>query len=137
MAKRNTKTIEQIDAALARWQTRLKRAVSTIERLTKQRKRAVKASAAPKPEARQEPLALTVMRSLTEPAPTPPPADTGIPAFLKRSSDNAVADQIKAEQAETKKRKAAGRIAKMKAKQSGETRRMPLTGRAALAAIRG
>jgi hypothetical protein len=47
-----------------------------------------------------------------------------------------VAEQIAAEQAETKKKKAQGRIAKMKAKKSGETRKMPLTGKAALEAIR-
>ena len=62
--------------------------------------------------------------------------DNGIPDFLRRPKLDPVAEQIKAEQAETKKKKAAGRIAKMKAKKSGETKKMPLTGRAALDAIR-
>jgi hypothetical protein len=70
------------------------------------------------------------------------PADDDIPAFLRRgqaaqqAADTVIAEQIKAEQAATKKRKAAGRIATMKAKKAGDTRKMPLTGRAALAAIR-
>ena len=63
--------------------------------------------------------------------------DLGIPAFLRRQSkaDADVAAEIKAEQAAVSKAKAAGRIAKMKAKKSGETRKMPLTGKAALALI--
>jgi hypothetical protein len=67
----------------------------------------------------------------------PPKDDLGIPDFLRRSKPDPVAEQIKQEQAETKKIKAAGRIAKMKAKKSGETKKMPLTGKAAIAAIRG
>jgi hypothetical protein len=62
--------------------------------------------------------------------------DTGIPTFLQRKKLDSVAAEIVAEQAETKKKKAQGRIAKMKAKKSGETRKMPLTGKAALDAIR-
>jgi hypothetical protein len=62
--------------------------------------------------------------------------DLGIPAFLRRQgrtdADVAAAEAIKAEQAAVSKAKAAGRIAKMKAKKSGETRKMPLTGKAAL-----
>jgi hypothetical protein len=47
-----------------------------------------------------------------------------------------IADQIREEQATTKKAKAQGRIAKMKAKKSGDTRKMPLSGKAALDLIR-
>jgi hypothetical protein len=129
------KTIEQIDASLARWQTRLKRAVNAIEKLGKQRKRVVSAASRPpkvRPVATDSPPP-----AASPPAPLPAqPLDTGIPAFLQRRKLDPVAEQIMADQAETKRLKARGRIAKMKAKQSGETKRMPLTGKAALAAIR-
>lgn len=124
------KTIDQIDASLARWQTRLKRAVNTIERLQKQRKRLT----------RPQPLAqvLGPIENVGSVAPIPKKLLTldelDIPTFLQR--DKAAAAEVAAEQADIKKRKAAGRIAKMKAKQSGETKRMPLTGKAALEAIR-
>jgi hypothetical protein len=55
--------------------------------------------------------------------------DGGIPAFLQR--DKAIAAEIKAEVEDKKKRKARGRIAKMLAAKSGETKRMPLAGREA------
>ena len=65
--------------------------------------------------------------------------DLGIPDFLRRQgrtdADVAAAEAIKVEQAAVAKAKASGRIAKMKAKKSGETRKMPLTGKAALALI--
>ena len=69
-------------------------------------------------------------------------ADSGIPEFLRRGQaaqkavDEVIADQIREEQAATKKKKAQGRIATMKAKKAGETKKMPLTGKAALDAIR-
>jgi hypothetical protein len=66
----------------------------------------------------------------------PKEIDTSIPSFLRRSPDPA-AEAIRAEQAEARRLKATGRIAKLKAQKSGETRKMPLTGKAALAAIRG
>ena len=47
-----------------------------------------------------------------------------------------VAEQIKAEQEATKKQKARGRIEKMKAKQRGDLKKMPLSGKAALEHIR-
>jgi hypothetical protein len=61
--------------------------------------------------------------------------DLGIPDFLNRKLDP-VAAQIKSEQEETKRAKARGRIEKMKAKQRGDLKKMPLTGKAALDAIR-
>jgi hypothetical protein len=61
-----------------------------------------------------------------------------IPAFLRRDQKDAAARaEIEATNAERKKRKTIARIAKMKAKDAGELRKMPLTGKAALAAIRG
>jgi ribosomal 50S subunit-associated protein YjgA (DUF615 family) len=138
MAKRVT--LEYVEASIARWQTRLRRAVRAVEKLEKQRKRLVKAqtdlaiapATATRPKPKPEPLAVTIMRELAEPAPA---LDTAIPSFLRRAPDP-VAAQLKAGIAETKRLKAKGRIAKMKAKQSGETKRMPLTGKAALEAIR-
>jgi hypothetical protein len=68
--------------------------------------------------------------------PEPPPEiDTGIPTFLQRKKLDPVAEQIKAEQEETKRAKARGRVEKMKAKQRGDLKKMPLSGKAALAAI--
>lgn len=94
------------------------------------------------------------VQSLQLPSPTVGDG-LGIPDFLKRQ-DAAAADAVKAEQAdidipvtmkpdaveelraelaERKKAKARGRIAKLKAKKSGDTKKMPLTGKAALALI--
>jgi hypothetical protein len=57
------------------------------------------------------------------------PPDGGIPEFLQR--DKAIAAEIKAEVDDRKKRKTRGRVAKMLAKKSGETTKMPLAGREA------
>lgn len=71
-----------------------------------------------------------------------PDANLDIPEFLRRAREEVademidVAAEILKEQAATKKAKAAGRIAKMKAKKSGETRKMPVSGKAALDLIR-
>lgn len=75
---------------------------------------------------------------------------SGVPDFLKRSqieqrallaesklADVKAAEQLKAEAAAKRKAKAYGRLDKMKAKQSGETKKMPLSGKAALKAIEG
>jgi hypothetical protein len=143
MAKKQS--LEQIEASLSRWKTRLRRAMTAIDKLEKQRKRlvrgvAVRASVPAHPTVDSE----TTLGTVPPPdlAIAPPLAkavakeiDTSIPSFLRRSPDP-VAEAIKVEQAETKRLKAKGRIAKMKAKQSGETKRMPLSGKAALAAIR-
>lgn len=133
-------TLEQVSAALARWQTRMRRAVRAIEKLERQRKRLEKAATNPKPMKIAAPVA-----PVQAPAPVPPPApvqvvvpeiDTSIPGFLQRKKLDPVAQEIADRQADTKRRKASGRIAKMKAKKSGELSKMPLTGKAALAAIR-
>jgi len=54
----------------------------------------------------------------------------------QRKAERETADAIRAEQAERKTAKARGRIATMKAKKAGDTKRMPLTGKAALDMIR-
>jgi hypothetical protein len=130
------KTLEQIEASLSRWKTRLRRAMTAIDKLEAQKKRLAKRQASLPDLAIAPPLAVAVK---PKPAPAPPvkgEIDTSIPAFLQRRKLDPVAEEIAAEQAETKRKKAQGRIAKLKAKQSGETRRMPLTGKAALDAIR-
>ena len=142
MAKRPT--IETIDASLARWKTRLKRAITMIGKLEKQKKRLAKAVATKPAPAKPEPLAVTIMREMVEPAPTPvkEPAeiDTSIPAFLQRpkisEADAKAAAEIVAGQKETKRLKAVGRAARKAAEKRGETRKMPLSGKAALEAIR-
>jgi hypothetical protein len=138
MAKKQT--LEQVEASMARWQTRLRRAVTMIDKLGRQRKRLAKAQASP-PVARPEPLAVTIMKEMTAPAPTPAPPveiENEIPAFLRRQKPgNPIGDQIKAEIEAKKTAKARGRIATMKAKKAGDLKKMPLTGKAALAAIRG
>jgi hypothetical protein len=150
MAKK-TLTLEHIDFSIGRWKTRLRRAMTAIDKLEKQRKRLVKAQASAPDLAIAPPLAKAILpvpvllEKLDQLAPPKPaewsaanPIEDDIPAFLRRqTSASPVAEQIKAEIEEKKKLKARGRIATMKAKQSGETRKMPLTGKAALQAIRG
>jgi len=157
MAKKPT--LEHVEASIARWKTRLKRAMTTLDKLEKQKKRIAKAAASPPrklPEAVADQIAgyhpdqsdaerikrgALVDKPAENSAPVAPPQkqldDLGIPDFLRRQSNpDPVAEQIREEQAETKRRKAVGRIAKMKAKKSGETKKMPLSGKAALDAIR-
>jgi len=144
------KTIEQIETSLTRWKTRLRRAMTMIDKLEKQQRRLVRKRdtyeqppLAPRPRLTEaEQVAEPVLRKVAGMPSTgavlvAAPAADDIPAFLRRqSSPSPVAEQIKAEIEEKKRLKARGRIATMKAKKAGETRKMPLTGRAALAAIR-
>jgi hypothetical protein len=151
MAKKQT--LEQIETSLARWKTRLRRAMTAVDKLEKQKKRIQvktsaqrmidKAGARPARGSSGE-TAAEKPSPVSAPVPAAPAAlatraetDTDIPAFLRHQSSDPIAEQIRQEQAETKKAKARGRIEKMKAKRSGETRKMPLSGKAALAAIRG
>jgi hypothetical protein len=137
MAKRQTE--EQVIASLTRWKSKLKRSITMIDKLERQLKRMQRtAPAKPKGELTIIEWGVSGVREIAEPPKVEKAEiDTSIPPFLQRNKVDPVADQIRQEQADLKKKKAAGRIAKMKAKQSGETRKMPLTGKAALAAIRG
>lgn len=128
-------SLEHVDASLARWNSRLRRAVTAIKKLEAKRKRLAK-------------LALPVsnvvvatvrpkVEDITDiPVSKFPIADQladEIPGFLKRSPvDEKAAAEIKAETEATKKAKAKGRAAREKARLSGSTRKMPLTGKAAL-----
>lgn len=161
MAKR-TKTIADLDDAEKRWKTRLKRAVGAIAKIDAQRKRAAKAANTPQRAVTMIAVAAPD-RPAPDPVPEPviapaapaavaAPASDGfdIPGFLRRArgtpeqqaeaqvrkADREAAEAIRAEQAEKAKAKARGRIATMKAKKAGDTKRMPLTGKAALDMIR-
>lgn len=167
---RKTQTIEQLDASIKRWKTKLRRAVNTLGTLEKKRNRlAAKALVAKhldpvleqlgalsiRPKAEKvvvfdpEPISPVIDEIMSKPPSEAEKAandrileDSGIPAFLRRggeaskAADQFAADLIKAEQATVKKAKAAGRIAKMKAKKAGDLKKMPLSGKAALDAIR-
>jgi imidazoleglycerol phosphate dehydratase HisB len=134
---------------LTRGQSRLRRAVNMIDKLEKQLKRMEKAArvdlaiAPPTATRPRAHAAISDLASTLGPAIQEAIADqkvteidTSIPAFLQRKKLDPAAQQIADEQADIKRRKAAGRIAKMKAKKSGELSKMPLTGKAALDAIR-
>jgi hypothetical protein len=137
---KKTMTLEHIDYSLSRWKTRLKRAMTVIDKLVKQRKRLLKATTVRASVPAHPTVDSETTLGTVPPKPEPPavahPLDTSIPSFLRRTPDP-VAEQIRSQQAETKQLKARGRIAKMKAKQAGDLKKMPLTGKAALAAIRG
>lgn len=151
--------LQSIEAGLTRWHRRLTRAANAIKRLEAKRRRLLAASAKPKAlPAPKAPLALSGPRE-PEPSPSPavlpapaapapkalaPPAkadDLEIPGFLRRSSlteaDMQAAQAVADEISERNKLKAKGQAAKRKARDSGETKKMPLSGKAALAAIRG
>lgn len=142
-----TKSVNKLEhnaAALKRWRSRLSRAIRMVEKLEKQRKRLEAAAIAP-PRPRAHALIsdpATLLPAIQEAiedhglSQKPKPADDlAIPAFLQRKKLDPVAAEIKAEQEATKRAKARGRIDKMKAKQRGDLKKMPLTGKAALAAI--
>jgi hypothetical protein len=141
MAKKK-RDLDHVERLIAKNKTKLKLTMTNLAKLEKEAKRLARAKmivalAAMKPDTTgpvivQQPPEPKVVahHSITPPVRD---VDLDIPTFLRRSAkDAAVADEIKAEQASVKKAKAAGRIAKMKAKKSGETRKMPLTGKAAL-----
>ena len=112
-------------AAFVKFEAKLKKLRKQVERLAKP----VKQKAKPVATESEGPAILAT----DEPA---------IPDFLRRTvvakaKDAEAAEAIRRELAERKTAKARGRIAKMKAVQAGDTKRMPLTGKAALAAIRG
>lgn len=150
MTKKSTNKLDHNAAALKRWRSRLSRAVRMVEKLEKQRKRLEVAAAAPPKAIRPRghfvlndpstfgPAIQEAMQDQGVGQITPPTKsdDLAIPAFLQRKKLDPVAEQIKAEQEATKRAKGRGRIEKMKAKQRGDLKKMPLTGRAALDAIR-
>lgn len=109
------KQLDQIDAAINRLQARLFRTSNALQKKIAARRRLDK------------PRAAKLI-----------PADLSIPEFLKRSP-NAADEKAKAEiltqQDARKKAKAKARAEKAKAKRRGDLKKMPLEGRAAIAAI--
>ena len=126
-----TTQIQECKAARERWQRRLNFAVGKLKKLDAKLKRLER-------KLSSDGLGLkidTVADLFGDKADIPP--------FLDRR-DQAAVEQIKAEQAEVKKqkaeirrKKAAIKAATLEAKQRGDLKRMPLEGKAALAAIRG
>lgn len=136
---KETSKLDHNTAALKRWRTRLQRAMTMVGKLEKQRMRIEKKMT------QAEQLAEPVLRKLAgmpKPegavlVPSPPAKDDlAIPAFLDRAKPDPATEQIRQQIKENIARKARGRIERMKAKQRGDLKKMPLTGKAALAAIR-
>src|SRR5215472_6877913 len=108
--------IDHNEAAIKRWRTKLKRAMSTLEKLERQRKRLLTAAARP-PVAQTPQVAKMPPVEKTPPVASAPPVEAksdklDIPGFLRRQDPDPGIAQVKAEQAETKRRKARGRIEK-------------------------
>ena len=147
MSKRRM-SLSEIEAAINRWETRLFRAATALMKLRQQRKR-IKDPASMKrhdEHPRSTDAAIKVMGVKipldNEPPlialPVEPKDDLSVPAFLQRAknpADKMAKSEIVAAQAEHKKRKAMSSTAKRKAAAKGETRKMPLSGKAALAYI--
>ena len=158
--------IEHNADAIRRWEGKVKRAINALARLTRERTRLQRLAAQQPatPPAKPGMLDQLVAAATALPATAPPtPVETPAPAsawkpgeleaavavalgdhpldppaFLRRSQkDQAAIEAAKAERVERGKRKRQGQEATRKARRAGETRRMPLTGKAALAAIRG
>lgn len=157
-----TMTLDQIERSLERLRSRLYRTVNKINKLEKAQKRLKQkqaeadfchCAAEPKPhkphraQPRYEPATLpqaiennrtiaetksgmSVIQSALD--------DLTIPAALKRTNakDEAVKAEILTQQEAAKKIKTQARISKLKAAKAGDTKRMPLQGKAALAKIR-
>jgi len=152
MAKK-PRTFESIDADMAKQRTRLKRAIGAIYRLERERKNLARAARPRGSIDLADPIGTigpAIRESIADQKVTGAPVTMiavaapegdGIPDFLDRrkAADKADAEakaKIEADNAERKKAKALGRIATMKAKKSGDTKRMPLSGRAALDMIK-
>ena len=138
--KRHAKQVRE----LQRWHTKVKKAIdvlakskTAIPRLEKQLERYDRQVAMNSPLEKAEPV------EVEQPAPQVISGvqmmdDLKVPAFLDRNkTEEETKAEIAAEQAATKSAKARGRVAKMLAKKSGETKRMPLSGKDALKFIDG
>ncbi len=143
MARKPKHTPEQVEAALARWRSKLKYAFGAVERYEREQKRLERASR-PRGHADFSDLAGTIGPAIREsikdqkviaaPPATPVSDDLAIPDFLRREpqADIDARIQIEVEQANKRIAKSRARISKMKAKKAGDTKKMPLSGRAAL-----
>jgi hypothetical protein len=121
MSKRRM-SLSEIEAAINRWEARLFRAATALMKLRQQRKRYPRSADA----------------SVKVKSPLIALPDLSVPTFLQRAknpADEVAKAEILAAQAEHKKRKAVSSTAKRKAAAKGEMRKMPLSGKAALAYI--
>jgi hypothetical protein len=157
--RRMTTDYDRVIEKLKRWRSRLKRAVNAIDKLERQRARLERRMADAKDSERAKvkaahdaAMALINEEPSGEPSTRLPlilsrvetkPTSRGetIPDFLRRQKEGErkeaeAAKAIKAEQEDRRKQKSRGRVAKMMAKKAGDLDRMPLSGKAALAAIR-
>lgn len=134
--------------AIKRWERKATRALNALTKLRKQRARLERQnlrSAMLEQGVNGSALdtAVEVATKAIEAASVAKPVDNpdeflAIPGFLKRSkADQEAMDKAQAERDERAKLKAKGQAETRKAKRSGDTKKMPLTGRAALEAIRG
>jgi hypothetical protein len=148
-AARRELRYQKLCIAIHRWQIKLEKADKTMQRavrmlgkMERQRLRMQKPTRPPK-QARNAKIdhdIASCLEALTGVQETPADTMPPIPTFLQRkkegeAKDKAAADAIRHDQAELKRAKSLARVAKLKAKKSGEAKRMPLEGRAALAAI--
>lgn len=127
--------LERVELALTRWHSRLYRTANTIRKLDAARKRLVERIAerqAPRPAAAPEPGLNDSLDEILAPVAD----ELGIPGFLDRrpnAADEAAKAEILAQRKDAKKQKAVVR----RAKQNDRFAKMPLSGKAALEAIRG
>lgn len=138
---RLTEQREETIARLIRLDAKVKAARRQLARYEKLAAQPPKPKPEPKVEVKPEPkkpvsdvtdISMSEMRG----------DDLRIPDFLQRKAEGDRKDaeakaQILAEQAAGKRKKSLARVGKILADKSGESRKMPLTGKAALAAIRG
>ena len=141
---------EDVEAALARWRTKLKRAFGAVERLEQRQKRM-----RPRGHALISDLAGTIGPAIRESikdqkvigkpvamiaiaAPELKAVEDAIPDFLRRTpqADIEARVQIEVEQANQRLARSRARISKLKAKKAGDLKKMPLSGKAALDHIR-
>jgi hypothetical protein len=125
-------TLEQIERSLGRLRSRLYRTVNAINKLEKAHRRIKRRMELERVQPKPEPQQVAARAPVAS-------DDLSIPPIFIRprlnQADEAAKAEILAQQEATKKAKTATRIAKLKADKSGDTKRMPLTGKAALAAI--
>jgi hypothetical protein len=141
-------TLEQIERSLDRLRSRLYRTVNAINKLEKAHRRikrrmesqdAETQTAQSQKQLAQSEKSKALAESVGPAVAVPNLGDLDIPAALKRPpvnpADARAKEEILAQQEAAKKIKTTARIAKLKADKAGDTKRMPLTGKAALAAI--
>lgn len=145
-----TTELDSVRAAIKRWRTRAKRAHTMLDKLERKAARLEKKTSIHIDDLHKSdhPIAKANAESWRQIGKTSKPAATGndIPAFLDRrkkeaeAKDKATAAAIVAEQ--TERKKAAAKIKRevraevRQAKLTGQLKRMPLTGKAALEFIK-